>query len=100
MAEFRVSINEVQKKAEELRELNSQLRTAVSDLDGVETELVGMWEGQARDSFHTAFSNDKGQMENFSNVIEMFTQTLEGIAAKYAQIEAANVDIASTRNYK
>ena len=99
MSEFRVSLNEVQSKAEELKQLNSQFKNAVSELEGIEQQLVGMWEGAARDAFHNAFSNDKIQMDNFYAAIELFAQTLSGIAAKYAQAEAMNVDLAGTRTY-
>ena len=59
-----------------------------------------MWEGQARETFHNAFASDKIQMDNFYNAVEVYAQRLEQIAAKYAQAEAANVEIASERTYK
>lgn len=100
MSEFRVDITEVVQKAEELRNLNSQLKASVTELESIETDLVGMWEGQARDTFHTAFTNDKGQMDNFVSTIEMFIQTLEAIASRYALAEMVNTETASTRTYK
>lgn len=100
MSEFRVSLNEVQSKAEELKNLNSQFKSAVSELESIEQELVSMWEGAARDTFNNAFNQDKTQMSNFYAVVELFCQTLLEIASKYAQAEAVNVETASTRNYQ
>lgn len=100
MATFRVTTNELKAKAEALRALNAQFKNEVGNLEALEGALSGMWEGEARDAFHNAFSSDKIQMDNFYNAIETYVMRLEAAAAKYAQAEAANVEIANTRNYK
>lgn len=100
MADFRVSINDLKTKVDSLRQLNSQFKNQVSDLESTEASLNGMWEGQARETFHQAFNNDKVQMNNFYNAIEVYAQRLEAIAAKYAQAEAESIEIASQRAYK
>ena len=38
-------------------------------------------------------------MNNFYNAIEVYVQRLEEAAAKYAQAEAANAELAGTRSY-
>ena len=58
-----------------------------------------MWEGEANDAFHTAFIRDKGQMDQFHNVIEQFVEALLVIAAKYEAAENKNISIAATRSY-
>lgn len=100
MADFRVSINDLKTKVDSLRQLNSQFKSQVSDLESTEASLNGMWEGQARETFHQAFNSDKVQMNNFYNAIEVYAQRLEAIAAKYAKAEAESVEIASQRSYK
>lgn len=100
MATFTASANELKTKAEELRNLNQQFKTEVSNLESLEGALSGMWEGEARDAFHKAFDSDKIQMNNFYNAIETYAMRLEAAAAKYVQVESANVEIANTRNYK
>lgn len=100
MATFTVTSNELKTKAEELRNLNQQFKNEVSSLESLEGTLSGMWEGEARDAFHKAFDSDKIQMNNFYNAIETYVMRLEEAAAKYTQVEAANVEIANTRNYK
>ncbi len=96
---IRVSASELIAKANELKNLNSQFKGAISELETAEETLRTMWEGEANDAFHTAFTNDKIQMTNFYNAIEVYIYRLLEIAAKYQQAEATNTDIASTRTY-
>ena len=99
MAIIRVTTAQLKTGAEELRNLNQQFKAAVSDLESTESSLNSMWEGDARNAFHQAFTNDKTQMDNFFNAIEVYAQRLEAAAAKYEQAEALNTEIATTRTY-
>lgn len=99
MALIRVTAAQLKAKAEELTGLNNNLKTNVSELEACEQNLAGMWEGQAKDAFHQAFSNDKIQMTNFSTLIEKYVYTLLTIAAKYEQAENINTETAATRKY-
>ncbi len=99
MGLFRVSVSELKSKAGTLREYNQQFKARVSDLETEEQRVTGMWEGQARDTFHAAFEKDKGQMTNFYNLIEQYCQALEAIAEKYAAVENQNTATAQQRNY-
>lgn len=100
MALIQVSAAELKAKAGELRNLNSQFKTQVGNLESQEQTLISMWEGEARDAFNTAFNNDKMQMDNFYNLIEQYCVALEAIAAKYELAEAQNVSTAASRTYK
>lgn len=99
MALIQVTASQLRAKAGELRELNSQFKTQVNNLEGDEQVLAGMWEGEAKNAFHIAFNNDKGQMDNFYNLIEQYCMTLENIATKYEMAESHNVETAATRTY-
>ena len=99
MAEIMVTPSEVHSRADELRNLNSQFLAKVDALTSSETNLTNMWEGEARDAFHSAFTNDRGQMENFHTVIDQYATALDNIATEYESREAANVQIASNRTY-
>lgn len=99
MALIQVSAAELKAKASELRNLNSQFKTQVGNLESQEQNLIGMWEGEARDAFHNAFNNDKTQMDSFYNLIEQYCAALETIAGKYEQAEAQNTNTAATRTY-
>ena len=100
MSDFTVSIQDLKTKVDSLRQLNAQFKNQVNELEGTEANLNGMWEGQARDTFHNAFASDKVQMDNFDNAVEVYAQRLEAMAARYAQAEAANVETASERTYR
>ena len=99
MAAFQVTASELKKKAGELRDLNGRFDAQVKDLESKEISLGTMWEGEANKAFHTAFTNDKAQMDNFKNLIEQYCVALENIATQYEMAEAKNVSTASARNY-
>lgn len=99
MAAFQVTSSQLKAKAGELRNLNGQFKTQVGNLESQEGSLASMWEGEAKNAFDAAFKSDKGQMDNFYNLIEQYCVALENIAAKYDMAEAQNVSTATTRNY-
>ena len=99
MAEIQVTSATLRSKAAELKQLNGQFKSAVEALQQEEQTLSGQWEGEAHDAFHTAFSNDKIQMDNFYNAIENYCTSLLTIAEQYEKAEAANQQVASTRSY-
>lgn len=100
MADFTVSMNDLKAKVEGLRQMNAQFKNLEGELASLEGNLNGMWEGEAKNAFHNAFTSDKTQMDNFYNAIEVYAQRLDTIAAKYAQAEARNIEIASERSYR
>ena len=94
-----VTASQLIAQAEALEALNTNFRSAVENLDATENTLRGMWEGEANNAFHTAFQNDKTQMGNFYNAIEVYVMRLREIAARYQQAEAVNTEIATNRTY-
>lgn len=100
MGQMVIGTTELKNKIEELRALNTQFKSAVSELENTEGALNGMWEGNAKDTFHNVFMNDKQQMDNFYSTIELYAQKLEVILAKYIQAENTNIETASQRTYK
>lgn len=99
MAGFEVTVSELKAKANELRDLNSQFKTQVGNLESQEESLCSMWEGEAKNAFDKAFKSDEAQMDNFYNLIEQYCVALENIAAKYDQAENMNTSTAQTRSY-
>lgn len=99
MSDIQVSTRELRMKAGELRTMNGQFRTAVSNLENVEGRLNGMWDGEANDAFHAAFGSDKAQMDNFYSAVEDYAAKLEAIADEYDRAEAVNQQIATERTY-
>lgn len=100
MASFITTPAQLRAKAEELAALNNSFKTNVSELEAEEQNLMGMWEGQAKEAFHQAFSSDKIQMTNFSTLIEKYVASLITIAAKYEEAERINTETATARKYK
>lgn len=99
MSQYRVTFQQLQSAIDQLTNLNSQFGTAVENLNATETQLSAMWEGQARDNFHTAFQNDKAQMDNFKKAIQEYITVLQGSLSQYTRAEQNNTSIASTRTY-
>ena len=100
MALIRVTAAQLRSTANELRSVNGNFKSQVGNLESQEGALASMWEGEAKNAFHTAFMNDKAQMDKFYELIEKYCQTLESMAQKYEQAEAANTQTASSRSYK
>ncbi len=94
---FRVTSSALRRKADELRNLNHQFKASVSNLQASESALNGMWEGDARKAFHTAFMQNKSKFDSFSTGMEEYAQRLLDAAAEYDNTETKNVGIASTQ---
>ena len=99
MSFIQVTSSELRKKAEELKQLNMRFKLQVETIETAEQTLKSMWEGQANQTFHTAFMRDKGQMDGFHGAIAQYIAALLIIAAKYEEAEAKNTATASARNY-
>ncbi len=99
MAEILVTVAELRRTADNLEQLNSQFKGKTDDLNSKETELKGMWEGQANDAFHAAFTRDKSQWDVFYNTIIEYVNALRQIAAKYEQAENMNTQTGTERTY-
>lgn len=99
MSSIYVDVASMRTKLESLLEVNEQFKQEVSNLSELEQTLIGMWEGASKESFHTAFSNDMVQMNNFYNAIAQFASRLDNIIQQYNAAEAKNVQIANERKY-
>lgn len=99
MAFFQVTSSELRNRAERVSDLNRQFKAKTTELAEKENALCGMWEGQARDTFHQAFDRDRRQMDIFYQLISQYIQALLEIAARYEQAEQRNRELAAARNY-
>ena len=96
MAEFSVTISQLQSKADELEQLNKTFDSMVKNLEETEGALNTMWEGEAKKGFHTAFTNDMIQLRNFYNAIIAYINALRLAIQKYIEAENKNVELANT----
>lgn len=99
MAMIQVTSQRLRGAAESLQNLNGQFKSKAGELAGKEQALCQMWEGQAKNNFHTAFDRDGQQMEVFHGLINQYVQALLEIAQRYEQAEARNAEIAGSRSY-
>lgn len=99
MSQYTVTIQQITSAIDTLTQLNSEFKTATSNLETTEGQLCSMWEGEARDTFDAAFKKDKTQMDNFYNAIQQYINVLTQTREKYLAAEQANTETASTRNY-
>lgn len=99
MSSFRVTTGTLSTQADELEAINGRMKAAVEELSSTELSLKGMWEGEANEAFHAAFSTDKGKMDAFNNLITQYIVKLREIAQRYNAAEQANTQIASNRTY-
>ena len=100
MASFITTPAQLRAKAEELSSLNNSFKMNVSELEAEEQNLMGMWEGQAKEAFHQAFSSDKIQMTHFSTLIEKYGASQLTDAGKDEEAERINTETATARKYK
>ncbi len=100
MANITVNTSTITNKAGELKTLNSSLKTQIEELTSTESALNSMWEGDANDAFHKAFTQDINQMNEFYNAIEKYITSLQEIVSVYEKAENANLNTANTRSYK
>ncbi len=61
MADFKVTASQLNTQAESLQDLNGRFKSAIEQLVTSETSLKSMWEGEANDAFHAAFTSDKAK---------------------------------------
>ena len=94
---FEVTAAELKNAASVLTEKNGQFVSAVNELEGLQQELKGMWEGEANNAFNNAFQTDKGKWTQFSQTVTQYIQALQNIAQTYEQTEATNTATATSR---
>lgn len=99
MSMIQVRALQLRNEAANLQGLNQELKNLIHEMEMKEFGMQNMWEGQAKEAFHIAFMKDKEQMIMFQNLVMKYIQALYMIAAKYEQVEAQNIEIASKRAY-
>ena len=97
MAEFQVTSNEVQSKSLELQNLAKQMRSKIDEMDQIEQNLAGMWEGDAHEAFRSNYTQSKQKMMTFVNALEKYFLTLNDIAVTYHNSENKNIQTANNQ---
>lgn len=97
MAEIKVTPRELRNKADQLEQFNRQFRNEVKKMEGYESQLSGMWDGDAKQAFRKAFNDDKIKMERFALNIDKYIMALREDAQKYEEAEQKATNIATER---
>ena len=84
---FTINTSEVTKKASEISNLLNSFKSQVENLTQTEGTLNGMWEGEAKETFHSEFQNN----------MQKYVTALQEIVQEYVKAENANLSTASTR---
>jgi|InofroStandDraft_1065614.scaffolds.fasta_scaffold35817_3 WXG100 family type VII secretion target len=99
MAQIRVTASQVRSAATSLRDYNQNFSVQVQKLQDSEGSLNSMWEGQAKEAFHIAFTSDKEYMEQFHTLVTKYCEALDNIAIEYENAEKLNTETAKARNF-
>jgi len=97
MAFYQVSSRALRENAQELQELLVRFRSQKEELSAEEQVLMGMWEGDAHQTFHQAFIRDSGQIDAFAELVNNYIKVMETIAERYDLAESRNLNLATTR---
>lgn len=92
-----VNTGTLKSRSQELKSLNNSLKTQLGELKATEQFLNSMWDGEAKNAFHTVFGKDMEQMNHFYTAIEQYITRLNVIVTKYEAAEQRNVSTANTR---
>ena len=94
MAEYMVNPFSVTDVKKELEASNKVISARIDDLEQINTELSGIWEGLAQEAYREALSKEIVTLQNYQAVISEYCIALSDIAAGYYGIEQQNADIA------
>lgn len=85
------------KKKNELEDLNVQLKAQIKDMNATEKSLVGMWEGDAAKAFDAVYDRDGQSFDNFIKLVQKYCAALEMIMKLYEKAEKKNIQTAKKR---
>lgn len=91
MAQFGVDLAKLRAALADLQKERGNLSTKIEDLQASEQSLSGKWEGDAKDSFEKAFTDDLKKMNLFIEAVQKYETVLQDTIAAYEKAEAANI---------
>ncbi len=97
MAQIKVTFQQLKDKASDLERLNRSFRDEVENMNNLEHTVSACWEGEARDAFHQAYSDDRTKFEAFAICIDKYVLALREAAQEYEAAERRNVSTGKTR---
>ena len=99
MSKYTVNATEMQNAIRDLSSSNTEFKNRVTELEGEQQNLAGMWQGDANTAFNNAFQNDKGQWSTFAALVDQYIEALSSILQVYQTAESTNLETAKNRTY-
>lgn len=96
MAQIQVTASQLSDSQAQLKNFNSELKSAIEEADNMVRQLKNDWEGDASDAFQASYTSNSQRLMRATEGIQSFITALENIIAQYKQTEAANVNIANS----
>ncbi len=95
MSEFSVKPAELDKKAEELKNLNEQLRLKCQEYAEKGGSLSASFEGDTASKFYQEVSNHSSKMNEFVALVDQYYATMKEDIQKYIQMEQQAQEVVS-----
>ena len=96
MSDFVVSINDLKAKVDTLRQLNGQFKNQVGELEATESNLNGMWEGEASTAYIAKFRGLEDDIQRMTRMIQEHSEDLQEMARIYSEADMANAEDANS----
>ena len=90
MSFYQVDSRQLRTKKDELMTLLQRFSSEKDNLILNETALRSMWEGEANENFHNAFTKNAQMMDSFSELLRQYVSVMESIADRYDMAEEKN----------
>lgn len=100
MATIKVTASTLKSKKQSLESDNAKLKGQISRMESLESQLMGVWQGDAAKAFDAVYKKDAVCYSKFHSLIEQYCQALETIIKAYESAEAANVQTAKNRSFR
>ena len=91
MSFYQIDSRSLRTKREELIGLVQRFRTEKETLISRESALLAMWEGDAKEAFHSVFVKNSGMLDAFAEVIDQYIGFIEAVADRYDAAEQKNI---------
>ncbi|MCQ2509342.1 MAG: WXG100 family type VII secretion target [Lachnospiraceae bacterium] len=98
MGKVQLTYSEMSSAITNLNALNEQFVQRVNDLVTAQQEVATMWKGDSNTAFNSKFEADKGQWDQFANVINQYIEALNRAQQGYQQAESESVSMIRNTN--
>lgn len=92
MSDYLVNPADIARIMEELTADNETLAGRIEQLRQLQSELTGIWEGEAEQVFQSAMTNDISALESYHALVQQYCLALQEIATEYAETELDNLE--------